>query len=71
MSNTSPLNAYAVKERGKGKKAFWTRIGRAWPHKNGTGFNLELEALPVDGKIILMPPKVSEAPADTFEEEVG
>ena len=46
MSNTSPLNAYAVKDRGKGKKAIWTRIGRAWPHKKGSGFNLELEALP-------------------------
>ena len=71
MSSTSPLNAYAVKERGKDKKAFWTRIGRAFPHKTGTGFNLELEALPVDGKIVLMPPKATEAPTETFEGEVG
>jgi hypothetical protein len=71
MTRTSPLNAYAVKERGKDKKAFWTRIGRAWPHKSGTGFNLELEALPVDGRIVPMPPKESQAPAETFEADVG
>jgi hypothetical protein len=70
MSNT-PLNAYTVRERGKGKKAFWTRIGRAFPHKSGNGFNLELEALPIAGKIVLMPPKATEAPAETFEQEVG
>ena len=71
MSSPSPLNAYAVKERGKGKKSYWTRIGRAWPHKSGTGFNLELEALPIDGKIVLMPPKETQVPAETFEAEVG
>lgn len=73
MSSTSFLNAYAVKERAKGKKPFWTRIGRAWPHKSGTGFNLELEALPLnfEGKIVLMPPKASDAAAETFEAEVG
>ena len=73
MSKAIPLNAYTVKERGNGKKDFWFRIGRAWPHKTGIGFNLELEALPLnfDGKIILMPPKASEAAAETFEGEVG
>jgi hypothetical protein len=71
MSNATPLNAYAVKQRGKDKKDFWTRIGRAWPHKTGTGFTLELEALPIDGKIILMAPKASDASAETFEGEVG
>jgi hypothetical protein len=71
MSSTPSFYAYAVKDRGKGKKSFWTRVGRVWPHKTGPGFNIELEALPVDGKIILMPPKASEAPADTFEGEVA
>jgi hypothetical protein len=61
MSSSPTFIAYAVKERGKGKKSFWTRIGSAWAHKNGGGFNLELEALPVDGKIILMPPKAQDA----------
>jgi hypothetical protein len=71
MSNTTHLNAYAVKERGNDEKAFWTRIGRAWPHKSGIGFNIELEALPIGGKIVLMPPKASKTSDETAEGEVG
>lgn len=52
------LNAYAVS--GEGKQAFWTRVGTAWPHKSGEGFNIELSALPVNGRIVLMPPKASQ-----------
>ena len=32
------------------------RIGAAFPHKDGTGFNVQLRALPVDGRIVLLPP---------------
>ena len=51
--------AYAV--TGEGKQAFWTRIGSAWQHQQGEGFNLELNALPVQGRIVLMPPKAEES----------
>jgi hypothetical protein len=27
---------------GEGDKAFWTRIGAAWPHDDGKGFNISL-----------------------------
>lgn len=47
--------AYTV--TGEGKSAFWTRIGSAWAHNHGEGFNIELHALPVTGRIVLMPPK--------------
>ena len=46
---------------GTGKQAFWTRIGSAWPQAHGGGFNIDLHALPVNGRIILMPPKPEEA----------
>ena len=49
------LIAYAVS--GDGDKAFWTRIGTAWPHKSGEGFSIDLIAFPVAGRIVLMPPK--------------
>ena len=49
------LIAYAVS--GEGEKAFWTRIGTAWPHKSGEGFSIDLSAYPVNGRIVLMPPK--------------
>lgn len=44
--------AYQVRDR-EGKKGFWTRIGSAWPHADGNGFNIQIEALPLDGRITL------------------
>lgn len=44
--------AYQVRDR-EGKKAFWTRIGSAWAHQDGKGFNVQLECLPLDGRIVL------------------
>ena len=59
MNSKPSLIAYTVKERGEGKSAFWVRIGGAWPfQKNGsTGFTLQLDALPLDGRIVLAEPK--------------
>ncbi len=35
-------------------KGFWTRIGSAWAHSDGKGFNVQLEGLvPLDGRITL------------------
>ncbi len=44
--------AYQVRDR-EGKKGFWTRIGSVWPHADGKGFNIQIEALPVDGRITI------------------
>ena len=41
--------AYQIRD-GK-DKGFWTRIGVAWAHKDGKGFNIQLECVPFDGKI--------------------
>lgn len=43
--------AYQVRD-GK-DKGFFTRIGAAWPHRDGNGFNIQLEAVPLDGRITL------------------
>ena len=72
MSNKPTLYAYAVKDRGRNQKAIWTRIGAAWPHEKGKGFTIELEAFPVDGRLVLTEPKSddkgeSTPEADTFE----
>lgn len=34
---------------GKGKKKFWKPIGALWAHKDGKGFSLALEYLPLNG----------------------
>jgi hypothetical protein len=48
------LIAYTVRE--SGEKSFYTRIGAAWAHKKG-GYSIRLDALPVNGEIVLFPPK--------------
>jgi len=58
MSKKPELIAYVAKE-GKDEKSFFTRIGAAWPNAKG-GYNIRLDALPVDGEIVLLPPKEAE-----------
>ena len=50
--------AYSV--TGKEPQTFWTNIGSAWPHKNGEGFSIELTALPLNGRIVLLFPKTAQ-----------
>jgi hypothetical protein len=59
MSDTNPTSprtpshvAYQVRDR-EGRKSFWTRIGSAWPHADGKGFNIQIETVPLDGRITL------------------
>ncbi len=44
--------AYQVRDR-TGAKGFWTRVGSAWPHADGKGFTVQLDAVPLDGRITL------------------
>ena len=37
-------------------KTYWKRIGIAWPHTDGKGFNLQLDCIPLDGKLTLRTP---------------
>jgi hypothetical protein len=60
MSKKPALIAYTVKER-EGQKAIWTRIGAAWPHGTGPGLTIQLDALPLDGRIVLTEPKADDA----------
>lgn len=47
--------AYQVRSRPE-SQAIWTRIGAAWPHADGQGFNIRIEAVPLDGTIVLRVP---------------
>lgn len=44
-------------ERNGEKKTTWTRIGVAFPTRNGDGWDVRLEALPVSGKLFLRAPR--------------
>ena len=52
--------AYTVVKR-QGKEGaqddYWLNIGAAFMHQDGEGFNIVLQALPINGKIVLRPPK--------------
>jgi hypothetical protein len=38
---------------GEGKNARWTRIGAAWPHQDGHGFNVSLTTIPLSGRLVI------------------
>ena len=46
------FNIFVVEER-EGKDSFWLKIGAAFHHKDGKGYNLVLQALPLDGRLVL------------------
>ena len=70
MANQQPAyRAYTVIKR-EGQDDFWLAIGAAFMHQDGDGYNIVLQALPIDGKIVLRLPKddQSEQPAQQPKE---
>jgi hypothetical protein len=58
MSGERPSHkAFVVEDRqseGDEGNAFWTRVGSAWPHKDGKGLNVQLAAgVAVSGRLVL------------------
>jgi len=60
MSTKHPTHhAYVVS--GDGDRKSWTRIGAAWANKDGGGFNIVLDAIPVSGRLTLRTPSAKDA----------
>lgn len=38
---------------GDGQGAIWTPIGAAWPNKDGQGFTIICDAVPLHGRIVM------------------
>jgi hypothetical protein len=57
--NQTPHAVYVVE--GEGDSAFWTKIGAAWPHQDGKGFNIQLSCMPLNGRLVVREPKAEEA----------
>jgi hypothetical protein len=49
-SRTPSHFAYNVRN-GEGDDNYWIRIGSAWAHADGNGFSIQLETVPLDGRI--------------------
>ncbi|MEL7029826.1 MAG: hypothetical protein AAGL49_11605 [Pseudomonadota bacterium] len=47
------LLGYTVRSDGSGDKSYWSKVAVAWAHKDGQGYNVQMDALPVDGKLVL------------------
>lgn len=50
--NSKPTHGVYVIE-GEGERAFWTKLGAAWAHNDGEGFNIQLSAVPLTGRLVL------------------
>jgi len=60
--------AYTVVKR-EGQDDYWLNIGAAFMHQDGDGYNIVLQALPINGKIVLRLPKgnAEEPPKDDVQ----
>ena len=55
MAGKKPAYHVFVSEK-NGEKTYYHRVGAAWDVSNG-GISIKLNALPVDGNLVLFPPK--------------
>ena len=51
--NRPSHDAFVVINRGNRENATWLRCGAAWGHEDGEGFTVQLDAMPVDGSLVL------------------
>lgn len=54
---TDRLEAFTVRKDERSDKSYWTKIGMAFANSDGQGYSLKLDALPVNGEIVLRVPK--------------
>ena len=52
VSSKTPTHTVSQVRDSNGK-SYWTRVGSAWAHKDGKGFNIQLDALPIDGRLVV------------------
>lgn len=46
---------------GEGEKTIWTPIGAAWPNKDGAGFSITCDLVPLTGRIVMRKVKAQNA----------
>ncbi|MET4802836.1 hypothetical protein [Bradyrhizobium sp. LB11.1] len=56
-----PTHSVFVVE-GEGDSAFWTKIGAAWAHEDGEGYNITLTAMPLNGRLVVRTAKTNDKP---------
>ena len=66
MANQQPT--YQTRQARK-PDDFWLNIGAAFMHQDGEGFNIVLQALPINGKIVLHPHFAGSKPAKQNQDQ--
>lgn len=56
MANQRPDYDVLVSQKMRDGKNFYTKVGAAWNVSND-GISISLQCLPVDGKLVLFPPR--------------
>lgn len=51
VTSNAPTHSVSQVRKINGKN-YWTRVGSAWAHKSGNGFNLQLDAVPLNGRLV-------------------
>ena len=63
QTNRPSHRVYAVTKNGE--RSNWREIGAAWSHKDGEGFSLKLDFLPLSGaEIVIRKPKANETASE-------
>lgn len=60
-------DVFSVEERGDGQKPFYRQLGACWPTKSGEGLNLVIHAVPLSGRLLLLPFKDKSTPSSDTE----
>ena len=73
MENKPSHYVYHVTDREEDgndeKGGFWTKVGAAWPHKDGKGYTISIETMPLNGRLVLRVPEERET--ETEAEEIS
>lgn len=68
MSKKPDFIAYHVPEKRDGQdKVYWQRIGAAWSHDDGEGFNLQLDYMPTNGGRIVIRTRKEQVPTESTD----
>ncbi len=64
MPKTPTHHVYHVKnpgaKPGERTSGIWTKVGAAWAHKDGKGFDITLDLIPYSGRLKLREPRDKE-----------
>lgn len=44
---------YIVRDGKKQDESYWDRCGVAWAHDDGKGLNVQIHAVPLDGRLVI------------------